>query len=79
MDRKDIEGAHYGERPDHMDFAMAQDMDPYQYVITKWVTRHKKKGGVADLLKAKRMLERYIAELDDLECEPGPGYVNQDR
>lgn len=56
-----IGGDHYkvgGE--EHWDRAWRLDFDCYQYIITKWVERHKKKGGLQDLEKARHALDKYI-------------------
>jgi len=56
-----IGGDHYkvgGE--EHWDRAFRLDYDPFQYIITKWVERHKKKGGLQDLEKARHALDKYI-------------------
>ena len=83
-----IGGDHYkvgGE--EHWDRAWRLDFDCFQYIITKWVERHKEKGGLQDLEKARHALDKYIKVIQDQEdrlvgikagAEPGPGYVNQD-
>ena len=56
-----IGGDHYkvgGE--EHWDRAWRLEFDCYQYIITKWVERHKKKGGLQDLEKARHALDKYI-------------------
>ena len=78
-----IGGNHYDKTGEqHWDRAYRLEYDPFQYIITKWVERWRKKGGIEDLRKAKHALDRYIevAEIEDWEAagEPGPGYVNQD-
>jgi hypothetical protein len=85
---RQIGGDHYkvgGE--EHWDRAFRLGYDPFQYIITKWVERHKKKGGVEDLRKARHALDKYIeiyeareAKVQSIKAgaEPGPGYVNQD-
>ena len=59
---KQVGGDHYSvsEGPDHLTYCMIRDFDCYQYVITKWVERWKKKGGIQDLHKARHALDRYI-------------------
>jgi hypothetical protein len=85
---KQIGGDHYkvgGE--EHWDRAWRLEYDPFQYIITKWVERWRKKGGVEDLRKARHAIDKYIAMVERDEAriqgikagaEPGPGYVNQD-
>ncbi len=57
-----VGGDHYSvkEGLDHLAYAHIRNFDPFQYIITKWVERWKKKGGVEDLRKAQHALERYI-------------------
>jgi hypothetical protein len=81
---RQVGGDHYkkgGE--EHWDRAFRLKHDPFQYIITKWVERHKEKGGLQDLEKAKHAIEKYIevvqAEEDTLAgYKAGAGYVNQD-
>jgi len=73
--KRQVGGDHYkvgGE--EHWDRAYRLNYDPFQYIITKWVERHKKKGGLQDLEKAKHALEKYIELIQADE----DGYVNQD-
>ena len=84
-----IGGGHYKMpgHEEHWDRAWRLEYDCYQYIITKWVERWKKKGGIEDLRKARHALDKYIATAEAEEAilqglkagaEPGPGYVNQD-
>ena len=84
---RQVGGSHYKGAIQHWDYAWSHDFDIFQYIITKWVERHRKKGGLQDLEKARHALDKYIkliqAEEDKLAgikagAEPGPGYVNQD-
>lgn len=43
-----------------MDFVDDQDMDRYQFTITRYLIRWKDKGGVEDLKKAQWYLNRYV-------------------
>lgn len=65
----------------HWDIAWVMNFDIFQYIITKWVFRWRKKGGLEDLRKARHALDKYIevvsADMDD-GAEPQPhGYVDQ--
>lgn len=51
---------HCGESIEHWDLIEIFDLDPYQYSVTKYVLRHKRKAGVQDLEKALHHLEKYI-------------------
>lgn len=87
---KQIGGDHYQPvqvgAVQHWDFCAAYNLDYFQGVITKYVTRWKKKNGLQDLEKAKHYLEKYIElERSKIEqagaagdSEPGHGYVRQD-
>jgi hypothetical protein len=79
---KQVAGTHYRSGIQHWDYVVANDLDYFQGQITKYVTRWKKKNGVADLLKAQHFLEKYIeivrvTPVDD-GSEPTRNYVNQD-
>lgn len=77
---KQVGGSHYRSDIQHWDYVVANDLDYFQGQITKYVTRWKKKNGLADLHKALHFLEKYIelnTPVDD-GSEPGRGYVNQD-
>lgn len=91
---RQIGGSHYkGVTQEHWDRAAELRYDPMQYIITKWVERWRKKGGLQDLYKAKHAIEKYIElvenkvyhesdgynDLNTGGCEPGREYVNQDR
>ena len=58
---RQVGGNHYkkgGE--EHWDRAWRLKYDPFQYIITKWVERHREKGGLQDLEKARHALDKYI-------------------
>ena len=57
-----IGGNHYkmGDHEEHWDRAWRLGWDPFQYQITKYVERWKKKGGIEDLRKARHFLDKYI-------------------
>jgi hypothetical protein len=72
-------GDHYqtGDgNPQHWDFAWQQGYDQFQYCITKYVDRHKKKNGLVDLRKARHHLDKYIELLEEEEQDQGevPAY-----
>ena len=87
--REQIGGDHYkvgGE--EHWDRAYRLHYDCFQYIITKWVERWRKKGGIEDLRKARHAIDKYIEKaeeelakngailLDDSGV-PGREYVDQ--
>lgn len=88
---RQVAGTHYKSGIQHWDYVVANDLDYFQGQITKYVTRWKKKNGLADLLKAQHFLEKYIEvqqKLADNRCgdahwepetEATSAYVNQDR
>jgi uncharacterized protein DUF3310 len=56
-----VSGNHYRDGGiQHWDFAASQNFDYFQGQITKYVTRWRKKNGVADLEKAMHFLQKYI-------------------
>lgn len=57
---KQVGGDHYKSTIQHWDYVIANDLDYFQAQITKYVARWRKKGGLADLNKAKHFLEKYI-------------------
>jgi len=59
---RQVGGSHYkdGEHEEHWDRAWRLNYDPFQYIITKWVERWKKKGGIEDLKKAQHAIQKYI-------------------
>lgn len=78
--RTQIGGDHYktgGE--EHWDRAFRLEYDCFQYIITKWIERWKKKGGLEDLYKARHAINKYIevAEAEAAEAEAGISYVDQ--
>ena len=84
MSAKDTQvgGDHYqGHDIQHWDYAYARKFDCFQYIITKWVERWRKKGGLEDLKKARHALDRYIEKVEeDLKKEeggPDRSYVDQ--
>lgn len=57
-----VGGTHYGNpATDVYAFSMANDLDPLQFNVVKYVTRFRKKDGIKDLRKAIHTLERLIA------------------
>ena len=84
---RQIGGDHYkGQDLQHWDYCYARGFDCFQYIISKWVERWRKKGGIEDLRKARHALDKYIelAESEEAQrqgmkagAEPGRGYVDQ--
>jgi len=59
---RQVGGTHY-KKPkavEHWDIVVQHDLDYFQGQITKYVMRHKLKGGVQDLEKARHFLDKYI-------------------
>jgi len=59
---RQVGGDHY-KAPglmEHWDYAWSKKFDQFQYSITKYVERWRKKDGLKDLLKAQHHLEKYI-------------------
>jgi len=66
---RQVGGDHYrGHDVQHWDYAWMKRFDPFQYQITKYVERWRKKNGVQDLRKALHFLEKYI-ELAEAEVK----------
>jgi Protein of unknwon function (DUF3310) len=57
---KQVGGGHYRSPIQHWDYVVANRLDYFQGQITKYVTRWRDKGGLADLKKAQHFLEKYI-------------------
>ena len=57
---RQVGGGHYQGEIQHWDYAWSHNFDLFQYIITKWIERHKKKGGLQDLEKARHALDKYI-------------------
>ena len=61
-----VGGSHY-KRPgkiEHWDFVWMHSLDYFQAAITKYVMRHRDKGGIQDLKKAQHFLAKYIELLE---------------
>ena len=55
-----IGGDHYRTEIQPWDFIVANDLGYLEGNIIKYVSRYKKKGGMADLLKAQHYLQKLI-------------------
>ena len=56
-----VGGSHYKHSSyEHWDWAWDAGLDSFQYPITKYVARWKRKGGIEDLEKAEHYLVKYI-------------------
>lgn len=89
---KQVGGTHYkGDDKNeiqHWDYCWIKKFDPFQYQITKYVERWRRKNGLEDLRKARHFLDKYIelAETEyegtpkqtEVDAEPGTRYVDQD-
>lgn len=76
---RQVAGTHYQSEIQHWDYVVANDLDYFQGQITKYVSRWKKKNGVADLRKAQHFLEKYLEVVSkDDGSEPNHHYVKQE-
>ncbi len=60
---RQVGGDHYNKRKgavQHWDIVVQHDLDYFQAQILRYVMRHKDKGGVQDLEKARHFLDKYI-------------------
>jgi len=55
-----VGGNHYQSQIQHWDYVVANDLDYFQGQITKYITRWKRKNGIADLYKAQHFMIKYI-------------------
>jgi hypothetical protein len=66
-----VGGGHYKNLAiQPMQYSMANGLDACQHTIIKYVTRFREKGGVADLEKAKHVIEMLI-ELEMVAAKEG--------
>ena len=63
MDKKQVGGTHYKSDIECWDYIIANNIGYLEGNVIKYVTRHKSKGGRADILKAIHYLEK-ILEVD---------------
>jgi hypothetical protein len=85
-----VGGDHYQTSVQHWDYVIANNIPYLEAQIIRYLSRWRKKDGIADLLKAQHYLQKLfevtgIAWDPPMEtamgteaAEPGPGYVNQD-
>jgi hypothetical protein len=67
-----VGGDHYkGAGYQHWDFTWDHQYNQFEYCITKYVERHKSKGGVEDLRKASHHLLKYIEKVGKSAPPPG--------
>ena len=69
---RQIGGNHYQSQIQHWDYVVANDLDYFQGQITKYITRWKRKNGIADLYKAQHFTAKYIelAKVAGWETDP---------
>lgn len=61
-------GTHYKEmKIQPIEYAMANNLNPCEFNVLKYISRHRNKNGIEDLRKAKHMIDLLIA----LEYEKG--------
>ena len=60
MDKKQVGGTHYKSDIECWDYIIANNIDYLEGSAIKYVTRHKSKGGRADILKAIHYLEKIL-------------------
>lgn len=83
-----VAGTHYQSPIQHWDFVLSNNLGYLEGQITRYITRHRKKNGLEDLLKARHYLDKLIeVETERAQtavsshdpAEPaGRGYVDQD-
>jgi hypothetical protein len=79
---KQIGGDHYKKmKIQPMRYAMANELNPLQFSVLKYISRYKYKGGVADLQKASHCIDMLIDHEYGLNAapEPEPGLSLLDR
>ena len=59
-----VGGDHYRTEIQPWDFIIANDLGYLEGNIIKYVSRYKKKGGMADLLKAQHYLQKLIETVE---------------
>ena len=74
---RQVGGTHYASDIQHWDVVWENELDYFQGQITKYVMRWKDKNGVEDLHKARHFLDKYIELVEEDECGPTRGYVDQ--
>lgn len=68
---RQVGGNHYKKQQiEHWDWVAANGLDYFQGNITKYVSRWKDKGGIADLKKAQHYLEKYLELVEAGVIEP---------
>ena len=60
MNTKQVGGTHYKSDIECWDYIIANSLDYLEGSAIKYITRHKKKGGRADILKAMHYLEKIL-------------------
>jgi len=60
-----IKPKHYNSNIDVYDFCLANDLGGLEMNCVKYLTRHKNKNGLEDLLKAQETLKRLIQHYDN--------------
>jgi hypothetical protein len=60
-----VGGDHYKTEIQPWDFIIANDLGYLEGNIIKYVSRYKKKGGMADLLKAQHYLQKLIETTEE--------------
>ena len=72
-----VGGTHYqtGDKMQHWDLAIAYDWDFFQYQITKYIMRWKRKHStpekrLEDLKKARHFLDKYIENAERFDLSP---------
>ena len=81
---RQVGGTHYAGDLQHWDLAVMYDWDPFQYQVTKYIMRWKRKHAtpearLEDLKKARHFLDKYIevAEQYDKSAHPeGPAKLH---
>ncbi len=59
---RQVAGEHYRSPIQHWDYVLANNIPYLEAQIIKYVTRHRRKGGLTDLEKASHFLQKLIEE-----------------
>ena len=59
---RQVDGGHYRSAIQHWDYVLSNDIPYLEAQIIKYLTRHRKKNGMKDLLKAQHFMEKLLEE-----------------
>ena len=71
VNSQQVGGQHYRKlRIQPWDYIAANNLGWFEGSIVKYITRHRDKGGIEDLLKARHILDKLIALEQEKQREP---------